>query len=351
MKKKNKSKKGKQGKPPPPRENLPPTPLPMVSCGTMKRKILSLLSEGKNTYSMSKIVGRQRATIRQHLRELQKYKLTEKKKYNWTITTKGLKYLSGRFSKVMYEQGEVSPAKWLYDRAHNIKIKCVVVKRPKNNDWLSKWIPNDKLKNNIFYSTRFGDVLITYTKKSVIFQLPVLTFKESEIAIAEAGKIAIALKAKLENEVSGLRLGDNSISAQVISQHHAVPKDPFAKFCQKHGITYKDDLIDIDASDSDIPEIEFTDPEDSHIHHKRYVEYVKDVMLSESFKSTEVKKFILDIYKHLDEGYLLLRDCLQTQAITAKELHTITMLLTSILNPIKNNKGVDEPNTRPDYIL
>lgn len=307
--------------------NPPRPPLPLTSLGNAKKEILQCLSQGGNPHNIAKKTNKHRSTIQQHLRELNTLGLVSKDSFLWGLTKQGIDFLGGGLTLVGCERGgRVVVNQWLHDRAHNIKIKIAVTKTPPNNLWLMDWNTNKKIKNNVFYSKSFGDVLTTYTGKSFIFQLPVLRFKDSEMAVAEAGRVAHALIKQYEYDIPGLKLGGfPDIKAQLITQHHAVPNDPYAKFCLKHGITYRDELIDIDASEKGTPEIEFTDSQNSHIHHQRYIEHQKDILLNNSAKPSELTEYVKAIAI--------------SQATTNNQLNTFIRMLTPQLPPLKIQKS------------
>lgn len=323
------------------RENLPTHTRAIISIGATKKKVLRLLSEGGNAHSISRRIGRRRSTIIQHLQELENYGLTIKEGYLWKATPIGIGYLGGRFPLAMCERKGVGTTDWLQDRAHNIKIKFPVLTKP-NYNWAG-WKANDKIKNNVFYTRRFGEIVTTYTGASFIFQLPMLRFKDSETAIAEAGRIGIELARKYELEIYGLRLGEPNVKAQLISQHHAVPNEPYAKFLAKHGISYRDEMIDFDASKGS-PELEFTDKEKSHLHHKHYINFVKD------FSKQEVPK-MSDIAKMLSKTETeILSTQKQIQVLAQAQLNT-TLNLKNVIDLLKpaEHKTVEKLGEKPSY--
>lgn len=326
-------------------ENLPTPPPAMISIGKTKRDVLGLLEKGGNAHSIAKKLHLSKPTVIQHLQEMEKLLLTEKKLYSgltngyWTITKKGIDYLGGRFSLVGYERGGVGTTDWLQDRAHNLKIKLEVKEKPDNQAWLSDWGRNDKIKNNVFYTQRFGEIITTFTGKSLIFQLPILYFKDSEIALAEAGRIGQALKQKYEEDVEGLRLGDSDVTMQLISQSHAIPQEPYAKFCKEHGFSYRDEMLEIDASKS--PELEFTDKDDSHIHHSNYIDYVKDFAKQKVPTASEIAKLAAQTQKQLQE-------LSQHQLNTNTQLQSVITLLKPPKQKPKEN-DIDR-NVNAEYI-
>lgn len=323
----------------PPKKNLPYYPLPIGSIGKSKKKVLVRLKAGQSATRISKKLHLAKTTVVQHLQELELMGLSEKvmiNKYNgiWKITKPGINYLGGRYNPVGYERQGVGTTDWLQDRAHNIKIKLEVTKRPNENAWLSDWSANDKIKNNVFYTQRFGEIVTTFTGKSLIFQLPILYFKDSEIALAEAGRLGMALKQKYESDVLGLKLGGSDVSMQLISHSHAIPNEPYAKFCKKHGFSYRDEMLEIDSSKS--PELEFTDKEEGHIHHSNYIDYVKDFAKQKVPLPSDIAKAIGRTQEQLKE-------------VATAQLNTNTQLqsVIELIKPREEKEILDLP--KPDY--
>jgi DNA-binding transcriptional ArsR family regulator len=319
------------------KKNPPPPP---ISTGNQKlvrlRKtklavLIQLYNEGKTTQYVKRIAINlmiDPKTVRFHLKSLKtlglvKYSGDKNKTGIWNTTSKALNYIEGgEKTLVMYEEGVENFNEWLHPRSHNIKIKVSVLSRPSSNAWLDGWNPNPRIKNNIFYSKKFGDIGMTYTGKNIIFQLPELVFNHSDDAIAEGNKLIEVICLELEHEIEGLKLGEKTVFSQVISQHHAIVNEPFAKFMAKHGITYRDGTIDVDAS-TRTPELEFTDPKKAHEHVSNYIDYVKDFTTKDVPLASEITKILY-------ENNLQIRKIQETQnqAImnTQKQMENLTRL-------------------------
>lgn len=279
-----------------PRNNQPRPPLTSAALGTTAREVLRLLSEGKTLKAIARDLGVHKSTVQEHAKKMRGLGLTHSEDYLWSVTKLGKDYLGGRVGLEVSERGGAGATAWLHqDRAHNIKVKVRVVEKPPDDSWLRGWKPNREIKNNVFYTQRFGEIVTMFTGRSLVFQLPVLYFRDADSALVEAGKIAQALMVKYEREVVGLRLGDYDVKAQLITQHHAIPYEPFAKWLHQHGISYRDDLIDIDSSKT--PELEFIDPVYSHQHHANYVRVVKDFARQEVPTISELSKVLLQQMK------------------------------------------------------
>lgn len=305
------------------------TPPPLLSCGKITEQVWGLLCKGFSVTQMATNLRRDRATIRYHLHKLENAGYAKYENHLWHNIYKGE---GGGKILVGYERGggRTTP-EWVHDRAHNIKVKYEIINSPKNKDWLNNWIPNNELKNHIQWRKRFGDILQIYTGKSIIFQLPVMQFKNSEIAMAEAARIADRLASRIMHEVPGLELGDRNVHTQAhtISQHHAIPNDPYAKWLKKHGITFKDDIIDVDASES--PELEFTDSEKAHIHHEDYANYIKDIVLNDHLKPSE----LLDA---INKTHMIVREIASAQVNTQVQLQS----LIEIIKPPRKIENISE---------
>ena len=310
--------------------NRPTYRPPFISIGTSKKRIIECLKKGKNSTQMVSFLNISKSTILQHLKELEILGYTTKEFHIWRLTKLGFSYENGQDGfNVGYEREEDgNTTKWLQDRAHNLKILVEVENKPKDIRALTNWKMNDKLNNRvIFYTDHFGDIVTTYTGISFIFQLPILRFKNSQLALAEAGRIAKQLINRYEKIVPGLKLGKFDISMQVISQHHAVPQEPYAKWCWRHGISYKDEMIDIDGFKGS-PELEFIDPKESHIHHENYITYVKDFSKEKVLKPSEVMQ-------------MLQTTQLQIQQL-AQAQHNLTLLLTP--KKLEDDLNYSKPN-------
>lgn len=303
-------------------------PLPLVSCGDMKRRVLECLSEGLNVYRIAVKLKRHRSTVQQHLRELRGMGLAVKNGCLWYVSELGSSFIRGGLRGgldvgVCDRGGRVSSFEWLEKvRSHNLKVIVEVVDEPVGN-WLDDWKVNDKMRNNVFYVTRFGDIVITYTGRSLVYQLPILNFESTAEALAECGRVADALSKKLEGDFVGLRLGSRNIKYRLISQHHAIPNDPFAVFCVKHGFSFGDGVVEVDASRKNVPELEFVSSEKAHIHHERYVEHTKDILLNDVPKISDIVKIIRETNEQVLNNMKQIGLLTQSQSIlTQSQLNT-----------------------------
>ena len=337
--------------------NRPTSRPPSISLGKAKHGVLAALRPcvddvRPGPYSIARRLNKSRSTVRQHLQELAEQGLCKKESYAWQLTQAGKDYLDGRYGVALSERGVggTRPEWYEYDRAHNLKVKVEVINAPPVESWLSSWRPV-KLKNNVFYMSRFGEVVTTFTGKHLIFQLPVLSFRDSASAVAMAGRLGLGLIRKYELEVSGLRLGTPEVSAQLISQSHAVPFEPFAKWCHANGISVRDPLVEIDASNR-TPELEFVNNSKSHVHHENYVDFVKDVIVHDNLlRASELHK--------------LIQDALQIQVSTNAQLQNVVLGLSAAVKVLQvKEKGKvlsEQPESsvhvpdvvkdwRPDYV-
>lgn len=322
-------------------KNTPPTTPTGSATGNQILKQLSvvkmsvlkeLYNEGKRTKFVKRIAHNMgysngdTKTVRTHLFGLQQLKLVERDSPTsvWWVSDLGVSMILGGEKTLVVSEvrgGHPTP-EWLKPRSHNIKIKVKVHERPSRKDWLESWIPNDSMKNNIFYSKKFGDIGMTYTGSNIIFQLPILNFKSTDDALAEGYKIADALSLRLEDDVEGLKFGGRKVTAQVISQHHALVNDPFAKWMVKNGITYSDGTLDVDSSQQD--ELEFTDPSDAHLHTTRYIKHIKNIAENDLPTMGELTKIVyggnVNVSELANSHKLIIEAILNTQ----KQLDSLT---------------------------
>lgn len=290
---------------------------PVISTGNQKQQkavriektkfavLKELYNEGRLTKTnrgIAKKLHIDHKTSEHHLKSLIKFGLVERSddKGIYKVTKKGISVVSdGGGTLVVYEtMSPLTPPKWEpTDDAHNMKVKVEVMERPSTNAWLEGWFMNDKMKNNCFYSKYFGDIHFKYTKKSLIFQYPRLNFRDSDEATSEILRITNDLCINLEHEIEGLKLGNKKVTCQLITQHHAIPLDPYAVFLKKHNLTYQGVNVDVDASHKNIPETEFKNNQDSNVHHSDYTDFIKNL---DSKDPLGYPKFLEDYIKMKD---------------------------------------------------
>lgn len=330
-----------------------------MSLGVFK----ALSTIGSNITQIAKEMGIARSTVREHLNKLAKYGLVEKITHPglWKFTQEGKRLLprvADGVAEILvpYERrGGESMPEWLHDRAHNIKVRVLVESRPSTKAWLDGWYVNDRVKNNVFYSSKFGDIGMTYTKKSIIFQLPILYFESSEIALAEGMRIVRELTVKLEHEIEGLKLGKKykPYVQEIITQHHAMVGEPYAEFLTKHGISYKGINVDIDASKGKKTgaELEFTNAQESHIHHSVYAEHVEDIIIQEEpAKISQITSTLGKITAQIGSLGIHTRDTMQIQTNTNKQLEAVVTLHKSLIESLHKKPEQDEVRN-PDMSL
>ena len=273
--------------------------VPLISYGTIDYLILQKITEGEKNHNLISVTEIAKSIINKNCNVLDRsdcYKrlknlvtkgYLKKSGYGlpFELTTQGRHQLGIISDVAMYDEGtkptENTKDWWNITRAHNLKIKVNIITHP--TKITSEWSKNDKLKNNVQYYHKFGDIHTTMTTQSFIFQLPILYFKDAELALAEAGRVVGQLIKIYEKLNPGLKLGEYSIKNQVlekksklITQHHAIPQDPYAKLCHQLNISYRSEILDVDASDT--PEIEFVDKHQAHAHHQRYAHTIEDIV-------------------------------------------------------------------------
>lgn len=227
---------------------------------------------------------------------------------------------------------------WLKkDRLHNLKVLIKVLQIPKNRDWLKSW-DNYKMKNNIFHTSYFGDIHLTFTGKNIICQLPPLLFRNSDVAIAEGLRITRLIAIKLQKENKGLNLGELKHELQVMTQHNAIPNDPYAKWCYENNITYKDDVLELDGSNG-TPELEFVS-KFSNEHHSNYVEFIRDIVLTKSPKYSDLSKIVGTMQNQLIELSRQNQSIQKQQELLVQNQINLTEQLTILTNQsIQKNKN------------
>lgn len=293
---------------------LPPSPL--LKDGTVWT-VLKLLSENKGSKIISKKLRLSTTTVKGHLRSLADKKLALFHNNKYIITKLGRDLLGGRGNLEGYEKGGVISAEWLHDRAHNIKVKCEVMRQP-SSDWLNSWKIDKSLKNQVFYKQKKGDLLITFTGKNIVLQMPIMYAKDAELADAEAGNRAVLIMRDLEKEYDGLLLGNYKVSAQLITQHHAIPQEPMSKKAKEFGLSYMDEKMHIDASQT--PELEFVHKETAHNDFTRYVDFVKDFSTKDTPKISELTLALNMMQKQLMTNQEQLGVLVVAQTTTQKQI-------------------------------
>lgn len=284
-------------------KNRPSPSLPMISLRATKLAVLKLLGEKGNAHSIAKQLRKGRSSVVEHLQSLERLGLAKKGELGeygevWMITEQGKAYLGGRFSLVPYERRGVGVTSQLYkDTPENIKIKFPVTGFPTPEVLISCGWGHYALKHHVQYTKRAGEYFTTYTGKSLIVQLP--PFKEGQhdpdLALAEAGRLALELKDKYEKEVPGLKLGDYDVVGQLISQEHVINGHPFAELLTKNNISYQGPISKVDASKgkaNGIAALEFPDPTQSHIHVKAAMDFTEDYATKETLKASELTEII-----------------------------------------------------------
>lgn len=300
-------------------KNRPSPSLPMISLRATKLSVLKLLAQNGNAHSISKQIRKSRSSVVEHLQSLERLGLAKKGELGqygevWAITELGKAYLGGRFSIVPYERGGVGVTRQLYkDTPENIKIKFPVTAFPKPEVLIACGWGHYALKNHVQYTKRAGEYFTTYTGKSLIIQLP--PFKEGvhdpDLALAEAGRLALELKDKYEREVPGLKLGSHDIVGQLISQEHVINGHPFAELLTKANISYQGPISKVDASKgkaNGIAALEYPDPTQSHIHVKQGMDFTEDYSTKDVLKASELTEIIRKLVPIIKETVELTKE-------------------------------------------
>lgn len=296
--------------------NPPTPPLPY----SIKWTILKLLREGKGKLKIAKSMQRDVSTIDEHIRKLFKDGYVIKTSKRWKVSKVGLSVLSGGVN-VRESEKQGGATQWLNNvRTHDIKVLVKVKNKPVAEDWLLDW-REKKLRNNVFYTQRYKGIFTTYTGTSLIFQLPPIRAESSEIAIAECGELVKDLISYYERTIRGLKLGGYDVKATVLTQSQAIPYDPIAKWCKSKDLWYRDEIINIDASQT--PELETVHSGEAHKHLNNYVRVVKDFMVNDTPTISEMAKLLEQTNKQMLQTQQQLNLLVQSQEIIVKQMASL----------------------------
>lgn len=242
------------------------------------RLILLHLSQGLIAKEIAKNIGKSQATVSEHIGNLV-YSGFIKPAAKSSIRTYEFTQKGQDAIRLIFGRYQEKPNLFVV-RAHNIKLKCPILKAPKefevvlcSDGWEHR---QTKEKFNWdAYAKKYGDVLVTKTSRSILFQLPIMYFKSSEEAKLEAFHIADEVCKILEEKYLGLKLGET----ELISIDCAIPNDPFAMLCKMSNFSYRDSGLVVDASTGN-PEIEFVG-KDSVDYCVKYIKFIKEKILEE----------------------------------------------------------------------
>lgn len=234
------------------------------------KSILLHLSEGKTASQIAKILKKSESTISEHINNLEYSGFIKERLHSifkcYDITKKGKDYVSAFF------RGSDNKPNWyLIDRAHNIKLKCKII-RDIDDKYFSNW-KTKPMKNWIKYSKEFNGVGVVKTPSTFNFQIPKSYYRDSKEAIANAGSLANEVCNLLEDKFKGLVL-DRFF--EVSHQSHALVGDPVAQLANKNNVILQGGRTELDCSE--YPEVEFTDKQYGAEDFEKYLNFVEPIL-------------------------------------------------------------------------
>lgn len=121
-------------------------------------------------------------------------------------------------------------------RLHNFAIKIKIINKPKNWDLMRSKIvelrdssKEIKLTNNDYQIHSFSSIKVKTTTNSVIFYLPSIYGKNTDICFQEALEMVFRAIPKVESMFKILLIKDRKANIEIISSHYAKLQDSLAK--------------------------------------------------------------------------------------------------------------------------
>ena len=243
----------------------------------LQNRILTLLSTKDQLYTQKQIsvaLNTSRQIVRYHTEILKKNGLITIKKLgtiiNYSLTKKGCN-LIGKKSLTPSE----TPLTNFRVRAHDLRFKCVITRRPVKWAERSSWrtVP---LMNWTKKLREVHGYVIEVTTKHIIYRIDELFVDEPEDAVSEGYSIVRRINAILLSENKDLVLGEPFVDIVYFYGHHAIIGDPFAEWCKSKSVRvrYKDVVVDVSKGNS---ELQFINPAEGDEQARKYLRHVSKV--------------------------------------------------------------------------
>lgn len=172
-------------------------------------------------------------------------------------------------------------------RSHDLKMISDIIRKPKAFE--QKLLKSNWVEYHTYtysgYKNMVGTTLVLFTPHKVQFILEEFYSDDVRINMDRALKEVLGVIRLLEKRYRGLRISQPTELARIISQEHAIQRDPVAVEFKKSSIndginyTYKSERLKVDASKG-VPELE--------THHKIYA--IEDLERIMRFYNTLVSK-------------------------------------------------------------
>lgn len=311
---------------------------PMISYGTLESRVVGLLGKGLGVKRMAKVLGVPPSNITRAIASLRRKGL----KIGLGGECPNLGETLKSFSSPQEMKG-VSVASWgtinhdthdLYipklpleqkenfvfsSRAHNIKLKFPVTSG-KIKDFTG-WKEIRLRYNSQWHKTK-DQIHYIWTTKSLLVEFPAVSVRDANEYMEVIRRVGEELVKEFQAEYN-VRLQVPSFSQQVVSQHHALVNDPFAKWLRSKNITYSDGLFDVDSS-TGRDELEFTDKENAVADWTRYNDFIKDVITApEQVRLSDVMDRMQKIEANLERATETLANVVRSQEASVKMLELL----------------------------
>jgi len=244
----------------------------------LRLKLLQLLNEKNQCYNqleLSKLLNISKQLARYHLNFLIKEKLITPKKLGCVINYQPSKLGNKIKSKKILTPSEKTLKKF-YSRAHDLRFKCPITRRPTNWEKQFSWktVP---LKNWTKGIRTIEGYTVELTPKNIIYRIDELLVDDPRDAVSMGYDIVRRINRILEEENERLVLGKPFVDIVYFYGHQAIQNDPFAKWCKSKRVRVRYKDVSVDASKGKA-EIEFENPALADEHATKYLSFVNDII-------------------------------------------------------------------------